>query len=268
MVEPLSRPLPYVVLSVLCLASSLSGCLLEGEEEPKADILGQDPASKSRTGSASGNASSDGAPSIANLTTNITGLVVELGIVALDADGQNLTYTASFGDNATGNGSLARAPANTTGVPAGGFTASTNHTYAAPGVYNITVTVSDGTRTANRTLSINVTDDAAGPVVAQEPLTLSGSCSTGADDAPHTFDVLPGQPILVASIDIGGGGIDLDWSLLDPTGDEADGAASFTVAAEEDLTAEAPVEGTWSIAVTCFLGAAASYDIAVRFTDA
>lgn len=69
---------------------------------------------------------------------------VTFAINATDADGDNLTWSLSFGDNSTA--------ANGTALPG-----NATHEYLAAGLYNATLLVSDGQATSNVTLQLNVT---------------------------------------------------------------------------------------------------------------
>lgn len=266
-----------VAVAAVVLASVLfSGCFVEkGDPETQSQA---DDGTRSSTATATGapgaNASGS-APAVVDLTANATGLDVAFAFSASAADNGTLTWTLAFGDNATANGTFQAAPSGNASASAnqtagnqaaGALLANATHTYAAPGTYNVTLTVSDGKQAANRTLSVEVTGGAP-PGEPMEPLALSGSCTTGASESvTHVFTVTPGQPLIHATITVGGGGVDLDWYLFDPAGSEVDSATSFSARSEGPLDAESPVAGDWSIEVTCFLGAAASYNIQVAFS--
>jgi PKD repeat protein len=68
-------------------------------------------------------------PPTASLPTGTASQAVTFTAGATDADGDSLGYTWDFGDGTTGTG------------------ASAAHVYTTPGIYSVTVTVSDGTTT-------------------------------------------------------------------------------------------------------------------------
>lgn len=269
-----------VGLTAMMLASVLfSGCFVEKGAETQS---GSDDSSSgtgsaaatTTTGASTGNLTGS-VPAIDGFTPNATGLEVAFAFSASDADNDTLSWTLDFGDNVTANGTFQAAPPGNASAStnqtvaanqtAGALLANATHAYAAPGSYNVTLTVSDGKLAANRTLVLNVTGGAP-PSEPMEPLAFSGSCTTEVSESvTHVFTVTPGQPLIHATITVGGGGVDLDWYLIDPSGGEADAAESFSVRSEGPLDAEAPAPGDWSIRVTCFLGAAASYNIKVAF---
>lgn len=153
------------------LCAALAGCTTD--KDPKTDSAdptsggsGTGSASRTASGSASGSPGSVGASGnrapTANLTAalgNVTdangtlaataGLNVTFVVNGTDADGDKLTWTLSFGDNATANGTAL--PANAT------------HAFAEPGLYNVSLAVSDGKLSAVANLTVNVT--AGGPVL-------------------------------------------------------------------------------------------------------
>lgn len=209
------------------------------------------------------------APELLNVSAALDGLTATWTLRAEDADNDTLTWSMDFGDNATANGTFERAPEVDESVtPTGNSSlqAVVNHTYALAGTYNVTVVISDGTDAVNQTLELIVAE-AAPPAVPMDPLTFTGSCTTGAaETVQHTFDVTPGQARIYATITIGGGGVDIDWYLLDPAGSEKASGTSFTVRGENPLETASPIAGTWTFEVACFLGAAASYTINAEFT--
>lgn len=259
--------------SVLLAVVLLSGCFVEKEPDDAAtadagdvtaDGTGTTGSASKATSSAGGKAGStatptDLAPALGNVSVNATGLTVTLTIAAMDAGNATPQWSAAFGDNATESGAMAPATQGN-----GTWVANVTHTYAAAGAYNITVTVSDGTSAVNQTLAVTVSDATA--VVPMDPLRFTGSCTTGvAETVTHTFDVTPGQDFIHGTIGLGGGAVDIDWTLHDPSGGEADAAESFSVRSEGPLDADDPVAGTWSIKVTCYVGVAASYTADLTF---
>lgn len=204
-----------VVLAVALFAlTGLSGCL-EGEQDPSTVSTGGS-ASTSTSGSASTSPTNASAPAAANVTGddeegnrtatnqapvvgsygyNATGLTVVVSFNASDPDGDALSYTISFGDGST----------NVTGTNS---TGNATHAYAAAGAYNVTLVVSDGDLTVNRTLQVNVTTPASlGPIdkrscsgyLGTNPAGLSingavsiGGCQFGSISAPMTVHALAG----------------------------------------------------------------------------
>lgn len=249
----------------------LSGCFVE--EDPEADLddvaeaLGTSDGSTT-AGKPAGTTAAGSVPVLADVLLNVTGLDVVFTITADDAENDTVTWVMDFGDNETANGTMVRTVEVDESVrPTGNssLVANVTHTYANAGKYNVTVTLTDSSGSANRTVPVE-TGAGSPPVTPMEPMALSGSCTSEVSDGSHTFDVLPGQARILASITVGGGGIDLDWYIYDPSGAQADGAESFTVRAEGDLEVEAPAAGAWTIEVACFAGVAASYDIDLVFT--
>lgn len=191
------------------------------------------------------------APAVANLTVDVRNGTAPLTVV-FNITGNGTSWVLDLGDNSTANG---------TSLPA-----TFEHTYEAAGVYVANLTVIGPGGNATSSVPIEVLGDAASEPMA--PMAFSGSCTTEVShDVSHTFTVTPGQARIFATIDIGGGGIDIDWALLDPSGAEKDAGTSFTIAGEDPLETTEPDAGTWSIQVTCFLGAVATYDIDVVFTN-
>lgn len=173
--------LPRVVL-LLALAIVVSGCADTGglDTEEDADGAGADTSgtasgsvsasgSKSATGTGSarpassgngtGDADANSAPVIADFTVNATGLAATFHFNVTDADGDPLTYTLSFGDNATADGTVA-GPMNAT------------HGYTAAGTYNATLVVVDGNANATATVQVSVA-----PATPPTPPTKSISCT-------------------------------------------------------------------------------------------
>ncbi|MCY3019520.1 MAG: MBG domain-containing protein [Planctomycetota bacterium] len=78
------------------------------------------------------NAPTVSSPPAASSNTGSTGQAVTFTAAATDSDGDILGYTWNFGDGTTGMG------------------ASASHVYTTPGIYTVTVTVSDGTTTTQQ----------------------------------------------------------------------------------------------------------------------
>lgn len=149
--------------------------------------------------------------------------------------------------------------------------ATVNHTYTEPGTFNATYTLSDGLLEAQASLTFNVTAAAERYAETQAPITITGA-ATGVlgQGAPgstdHPFDIQEGQRIVRAAIDYGAAcGGDIDWSLLDPNGAEADAAASGSLTGEDPLESPDPAAGTWTIRTEAFSSACASYTVTVSF---
>lgn len=227
-----------VVLAFALFAlTGLSGCL-EGEQDPSTASTGGS-ASTSTSGSATTSLTNASAPAAANVTGddeegnrtatnqapvvgsygyNATGLTVVVSFNASDPDEDALSYTISFGDGS----------ANATGTNA---TGNATHAYAEAGSYNVTLVVSDGTLSANRTIQVNVTAAApAGPVKTFKCTMTAGSspgpsvrgtvnigaCSMGTTTEPMTvvairapsgctvkYDVNPGDTSLTGDAKVG-----------------------------------------------------------------
>lgn len=263
-----------VAVTAVLLASVLSsGCFVE-EDDPSTQSTSEDAGAGSssatgtgKSGTGTGAAPGGGSPPvIGNASVNVTGLEAAFTLVATDGDNDTLSWSLAFGDNATANGTFQPGVVvNATAMPQGRVqVANATHAYAAAGTYNATLTVSDGRTAVNRTLTVTVAAGVASEPMA--PLAFSGSCTTELDETvDHVFTVTPGQALIHATIAIGGGGVDIDWAIIDPSGNEADAGTSFTPRGEDPLDVAAPAAGDWTIQVTCFLGAAASYDIDVTF---
>lgn len=250
---------------------ALSGCVVSEDDLDAAANEAANQLEDADFGSASANQAAGDAASVlralSNVSTNVTGLNVTVSFSA-DGDG-TLTYDVAFGDNSSENGTMdvraVEVDENVTPTGNYSYVVTLSHAYDGPGTYNITVAVAAGNFSLERTLNVTVAEPAP-PVVPMEPMDMSGTCTTGVNDGMHTFDVTYGQARILASIDIGGGGVDLDWYLIDPSGTEQAAADSFSAASEGDLEVEGPAAGTWTIEVACFLGVAASYDIHIEFT--
>ncbi len=74
------------------------------------------------------------------------GSPVAMAATATDPEGGALTASWTFGDNSTGSG------------------LSTTHTYGNVGVFNVTVSVSDGVNTASASTTANITLIGGGPI--------------------------------------------------------------------------------------------------------
>ena len=118
--------------------------------------------------------------SAASATPNpgVVGQAVTFSVSALDPDGDALSYSWVFGDGAAGSGSTAF------------------HTYAVKGVYNVTVTVSDG-RGATVASNVLVTINGSSVPVITSPATAIGSVGAAfsytitATNNPTSFNANP-----------------------------------------------------------------------------
>jgi PKD repeat protein len=159
------------------LVLSLAGC---AADPPASDTQDTDVSQTSTgTASATGTQAPAAAAVVLDLTANVTGLAV-----AFAFNGTGASWSLAFGDGNATNG---------TALPG-----AANHTYAAAGTYNATLTVRTGASSANRTLAVNVTAGASGPQVALLQESFSGSLpADGATTAAHTFTVPAGGQRLV-----------------------------------------------------------------------
>lgn len=145
------RSLAAAVLA-LTLATVLAGCSSDNGDGTSPSPTATAPGgTRSGTGSPSPGANvsarPDNHPPSAGLTFKAFRLQVNFSATSQDADGDKLTGTLAFGDSST--------------QAIAAFPAALNHTYAKAGVYNATLTVSDGTTT--RTSVVKLTLD-AGPL--------------------------------------------------------------------------------------------------------
>jgi PKD repeat protein len=108
---------------------------------------------------------------------------------ASDPDGDALTYTWDFGDNSSGSG------------------ASVSHTYATAGTFNVTVTVSDGKKSATASGSVTIrsmtgawTGNIAGTLPFAVNLNQSGATITGTYSDRDGAGVLSAGTVLAGSI--------------------------------------------------------------------
>ena len=261
---PLLRPLVAVTLALL-----LSGCFVEKDPEATAQEVADAPTA-SASGSSTSGAPANNSPQPGNLTFNATGLEVAFVLEASDPDGDALTWTLTFGDNASANGTFAAgAAANQSVEPVRAVqAANATHAYAQAGNYSVTLVVSDGKASANRTYDLTLAPAAA----PQEPIRLEGSVvclptilvnGELAGDS-QSFDVLAGQRTMTLTFDFGTGDVDdLDYTLTGPSGDATESAEGGP---EPPMTVAAPAAGTWTLDVTGYSCAGeASYTMDVTF---
>lgn len=147
-------PMRPLVAVLVVMALALAGCSKKSsDDDPEAS------SSMTSTGAA-GNATANHAPT-ASLLANATDedpLNVTFRMNATDADGDDLTWELDFGDEALANGTFGTVAGNGS-VPQ----ANVTHAYAAGGLYNATLRVSDGNATANVTLALNLTAGSSFP---------------------------------------------------------------------------------------------------------
>ncbi len=143
----------------LAAATALAGCTADsGTDSVDADAA--TPAASATPSvleNVTENATANRAPT-ANLTADLTDGTAPLNVTftlsGSDADGDNLTWTLSFGDGEATNGTTL--PANVT------------HSFTAAGNYTVTLAVSDGTNTTEASVVVEAVEaaaEAAGEVV-------------------------------------------------------------------------------------------------------
>lgn len=241
---------------------ALSGCVVT-EDDVKAaadEAAGQLEAAD--FGSAQNNQTAQDAANalraITNVSANVTGLNVTLTIT-VDGDG-TLAYDVAYGDNSSANGTLARAvQVNETATPTGNasYTATLVHNYTDAGTYNITVTVSAGNVTMERTLNVTV---GAGPAFAptQDPIHLEGSVvclptivlNGEVAGETQTLPVMPGQRGFTLTLAYGETLVeDLDFVLTSPGGKEY---VSEEAGPEPPLEVAEPEAGDWILTVVAY----------------
>lgn len=155
----------------LTLGLLLSGCANDPKDEDVTSVSAT--TTTSATNTTTNATVPNHAPVIGNFSANATGLSVAFLIKATDADNQTLTYVLSSGNATLGNGTVVAGLANAT------------YNFTAAGVHNVTLVVSDGKLSANRTLSLNLTSAAGG-----QP--QSYSCTVDVGTSGFTFEGAPG----------------------------------------------------------------------------
>ncbi len=136
--------------ALLALALLLSGCFTEGDRDGD-DKTSSTTTATSTTSTGPGGNATNHAPTATLEAMKGNGsatLNVTFQLNGTDADNDPLSWTLSFGDNST-NESGALLPANVT------------HLYAASGLYNATLLVTDGKETTTVSLQLNVTGGTA-----------------------------------------------------------------------------------------------------------
>lgn len=255
-----------LLVAFLFLPLALAGCA----DDKKGDTDGGDAATQTSTSTA---------PSLqAVITVTQNGTVVaamngtlalELGVPALFngslSKGLVVTYAWDFGDNST---STDRAE---------------EHTYAAPGLYNVTLTVSGtGNLTANTTLAVNVTGVAAGaflgkqvfPIAGSLPLMNPNSCTNqGVDCEDFTIPLAAefnGTPAMAKHVwvNVTGSGpfaSDLQVFWRDPAGTNLAQTGASGLEHSLEYAGDMPA-GDYVARIRLFIGADASYSGTVEVT--
>ena len=156
---------------------------------------------------------------------------VSAGADVTIADGQALSLSASFSDAGAGDGpwgytvDWGDATASVTGSLASQGALGAAHTYAAPGTYTVTVTVTDKD-------GAGVSDALVATVTAVKPVARAGGPYSGTEGAAIAFD---GS----ASSDPNGDALSYSWSF----GDGATGTGATPSHAYED-------NGTYTVTLT------------------
>ena len=205
--------LPLTLLVVAALA--LSGCADDAKDKDDKSASSTTTTSgtlvptgsSTPTGSSSATASSSstgtGAPANRAPSSTVTAaptagsvpLTVNFTLGGADADGDALSWTLSFGDGS----------ANATGTALPG---NATHSYAAAGLYNATLTVSDGKLSSSSTVAINATAGAAAgggntQSTAGEWVTGSAlSCGQYADGVFDPYQETPLEGVEFSKFDI------------------------------------------------------------------
>ena len=138
-----------LVVVALVLALALSGCATKKSGDDDDDGTGTSTKTGTGSGGGNGTAFANCAPT-ASMNANNTGMApinVTFALNGTDADGDAITWSLDFGDNGTS--------ANGTSLPA-----NVTHLYAAGGLYNASLSVSDGKNTTVVTLALNITGGA------------------------------------------------------------------------------------------------------------
>ena len=136
------------MVALLLAGMLLSGCVDANEKDAPVDTPAEaDFTAADGNTAADGETTSDGNTAAPPATgTNTAPAIGAFTFNATDADGDDLTYTLAFGGNET----------NATGALVNG-TGNATHLFAAAGSYNVTLTISDGKLSVNRSLALNLT---------------------------------------------------------------------------------------------------------------
>jgi PKD repeat protein len=209
----------------------ISGCIDAGGDSKDAastsPTVTTTDATSASAPSTSANATNE-APTATVEADNVTGsfpLTVVFTLNGSDPEGDELSWTLSFGDDAE-NATGSELPANAT------------HEYAAAGNFTVFFEVSDGVNAANMTLAVNVTEAVS---AGGEPYVISGSTLIpfpGADALAcinddidgNIYDLEPAGPGWSYVLEPGDGSFGLYWysggdydSTGTPTGVVPDG---------------------------------------------
>lgn len=164
-------------LAITLLLTAVSGCLTEDSKATAADQRDVDAA-------ADGNGTANATGPVAVITVSMDGNVTEAVNGSMPAStgtnvtfngsastGDNLTFAWDFGDNATG------------------VNATETHSFADPGLFNVTLTVTSGNETGTASLLLNVTAAApAGSVLWMDRQSFTGTLTVGNPNAANLAD--------------------------------------------------------------------------------
>ena len=134
---------------------ALSASNSAGSDSETLNLVIQSAAGAGGTG---GGQSENAGPQLVSLPTitpnpAVVGQSVQFSAAASDANGDALAFTWEFGDGTNGTG------------------ASVSHTYAAPGLYNASVTVTDGIASVSAGISVGVNPQpASGGITGPQPI--------------------------------------------------------------------------------------------------
>jgi hypothetical protein len=248
-----------LVAALLLLSFALAGCSGDGGDDDAAPATSTS-ATGSRSSTGTTMAAANRAPT-GSAALAVNGTSAAFTLDGTDPDGDALSWNLTFGDGQSTSG--ATLPANAT------------HDYGAAGRFNATFTLSDGKASAVYNLTINATVAAAGgaPQVSYQftgSLTGSWNPATGylADPATHTFEVTQAGLTLTAALTEGPTAPDLDYELLDPSGDLAAEAAGIFPAdgtEEPDLVVADAELGTWTLNVYAGNALEGGYTVDITF---
>jgi hypothetical protein len=253
----------HVLVVAVVVLVALSGC---SAKNGKGDKSASSSASASGTG-LPGNQTLQARITVlvaGNLTapTNGTVHVPKGTVITFDASkstGPVYTYAWSFGDNATSSDKVKA------------------HTYAAPGMFNVTLKVkSVGNATSNATLKVDVMGVKSGAALGNQTFSFTGSlpvmnpnsCTTqGVDCKDNPVPVVGavnGTAAKAHSVHIvlhgSGGGVQMFVAWVGPDGTTL--AAAQGSSADQDLTYGGDMPpGDYVVRVRLFVGAQASYTV-------
>lgn len=280
-----------LTLGLLLVSLAFAGCM-SGDDDPE-PTTSSSPTSTSRSSSSapaggtatSSSSSSSTAPSAANkVPTGTLGampqnLTVDFVLNGTDPDGDALSWTLSFGDNATG--------AEGTQLPT-----RLNHTYAAVGLYEVVFVLDDGMDQTSYNVNLNLT---SGPSTLPGPYVFTGTATgvsepaaTGTrvygDDVEHPFAVPAGATGLHAFLawEVGGPvATDLDLYVYDAAGAERGRSACANTSPAPDPLGFFPCPrgndeeiiivgvmdaGTWKATVAPFEAQMTEYTLTITLT--